>query len=129
MYYLFLADIVVLMHLMFIVFALLGGVLAIRWPVVIWIHLPMAIWGAMVEFGGWMCPLTPLENWLRLQGGVSEYPGDFLAHYLLPILYPAGLTRKIQAMLGTVVLVVNFSIYGYIIYRYRHTKGLRHLKP
>ena len=127
MYYLFLADIVVLIHLAFIVFALLGAVLAIRWPVVVWIHLPMAIWSALVEFGGWICPLTPLENWLRMQGGASKYPGDFLAIYVLPILYPAGLTRTIQVILGSVVVVVNISIYGYIFYRYRHQKRNRHL--
>ena len=125
MYYLVLADIVVLIHLAFIVFALLGAVLAIRWPVVLWIHLPMAIWGALVEFSGWICPLTPLENWLRLQGGASKYPGDFLAHYILPILYPVGLTRKVQIILGAVVVVVNLSIYGYIFYRYRQMRRNR----
>lgn len=119
MFYRFLADLVVTGHLLFILFATTGGLLALRWPVVAWMHVPAALWGALIEFGGWICPLTPLENWLRLQGHTQAYSGGFIDHYIVPILYPSGLTREIQMMLGLAILVVNGSIYGYIIVRHR----------
>jgi hypothetical protein len=117
MLYRFLADLVVLCHLVFVLFAATGGLLVLRWPVVAWIHVPAAVWGALVEFGGWICPLTPLENWLRLRGNAMAYSGEFIDHYIMPILYPSGLTREIQIILGLAILVVNVSIYGYIIVR------------
>jgi len=119
MFYRFLADLVVLCHLVFVLFAAAGGLLAFRWPVVAWVHLPSAVWGALVEFGGWICPLTPLENWLRLQGNATAYSGGFIEHYITAILYPTGLTREIQIILGLAILVVNASIYGYIFVRHR----------
>jgi hypothetical protein len=119
MLYRFLADWVVLCHLVFVLFAATGGLLALRWPVVVWIHVPAAVWGALIEFGGWVCPLTPLENWLRLRGNATAYSGGFIDHYIMPILYPSGLTRQIQIILGLAILVVNASIYGYMIVRQR----------
>ena len=119
MFYRFLADLVVLCHLVFVLFAATGGLLALRWPVVAWVHLPSAVWGALIEFGGWICPLTPLENWLRLRGNATAYSGGFIDHYITAILYPSGLTRGMQIILGLAILVVNASIYGFMIVRHR----------
>ena len=88
-----LADGVVILHLTFVLFVVFGGLLTFWWPRISWVHLPAAAWGAAVEFGGWVCPLTPLEHWLRLEAGQSAYPSDFIEHYVLPVLYPAMLTR------------------------------------
>lgn len=109
-----LADLVVLLHLAFVLFVLFGGLLVLKWPRVMWLHLPAAVWGAVVEFSGWLCPLTPLEYWLHEQGGETGYNSDFIAHYVLPVLYPTGLTREVQIMLGIAVLAVNCSIYGWL---------------
>lgn len=113
------ADIVVILHLAFILFVILGGLPAIRWRKIIWIHIPAALWGALIELIGWICPLTPLENWLRLKGGVSGYPDGFVEHYILPIIYPVGLTREVQVSLGTLVIIVNLLIYSVIFVKYR----------
>jgi hypothetical protein len=112
-----LADLILLVHLLFVVFAMVGGLLLIwrRW--VMWLHLPAVAWAAIVEFGGLVCPLTPLENWLRVMGDGDSYRGGFIAHYVWPMLYPEGLDRGIQLTLGWVVLVVNFVIYGWVFYR------------
>lgn len=88
--------------------------MAVRWPGVVWLHLPAAAWGVIVEFSGWICPLTPLENWLREQDGALGYSSDFIAYYLLPLLYPTGLTREVQLVLGIVVLIVNAAVYGWL---------------
>jgi hypothetical protein len=122
MAYVLLADLVVLIHLVFVLFAVLGALLIIRWRNVLWLHLPAAVWAAWVEFSGKICPLTPLENWLRMRGGGSGYAGDFAGHYLMPILYPSGLTRKVQFILGAVVIAVNLIIYGYVFF-IRRPKG------
>jgi len=114
------ADLVLLLHLGFVLFAVLGGLLALRWPRLLWIHIPAVIWAAAVEFFGWICPLTPLENWLRSRAGGGSYPGDFIAHYMVPILYPEGLTREVQIALGFFVLLINIIIYGWI---YRRRPG------
>ena len=129
MIYRFLADLVVLCHLVFVLFAVTGSLLVIRWPVVAWMHVPAAVWGALVEFGGWICPLTPLENWLRLQGDTTAYSGGFVDHYILPILYPSGLTREIQIILGVAILIVNATIYGYVILRRRLHRQKRTADP
>ena len=110
-----LADLVVWIHLVFVVFVVLGGLLVMKRPGLIWIHLPAAIWGVVIELSGWICPLTPLENWLRHKGGEEIYYSDFVAHYLLPMLYPQGLTRRSQMVLGALVLVVNGAIYGWVL--------------
>lgn len=92
-------------------FVVLGGLLVLRWRWVMWLHLPAAVWGALIEFAGWICPLTPLEKWLRRQGGLGGYEGGFIEHYILPVLYPRDLTRTVQLALGTAVIVVNLIIY------------------
>ena len=122
MAYNLLADVVVLIHLAFVLFAVLGALLVIWQRKVLWLHLPAAVWAAWIEFSGKICPLTPLENWLRMRGGGSGYAGDFVEHYLMPILYPSGLTRKVQFILGGIVIGVNLIIYGYVFFT-RKPKG------
>lgn len=112
MWYQLLANGVMLLHLGFVLFVIFGGLLALRWPKVVWVHLPAATWGATVEFTGWICPLTPLEVWLRLKGGDSGYGGDFIEQFVIPVLYPAGLTHDVQIVLGWFVLAVNVVVYG-----------------
>lgn len=114
------ADLVLAAHLTFVLFVLLGGLLTIwrRW--VAWLHIPAVLWGATVEFSGWICPLTPVENALRRSGGEAGYQGDFLGRYLLRVLYPQGLTRTAQFMLGGVALMVNVVIYTAILRRSSH---------
>lgn len=115
--YLFLADIIVIIHLGFAAFVVSGALLVLKRRWVAWLHLPAAAWGALVEFAGLICPLTPLENRLRLAGGSAAYRGDFIQHYLIPVLYPAGLTREIQILLGTFVVLINAGCYGWIVWR------------
>ena len=122
MTYVLLADLVVLVHFLFVLFAVLGALLIIRWRKVLWLHLPAAVWAAWIEFSRKICPLTPLENWLRMKGG-SGYAGVFVGHYLMPILYPSGLTRKVQFILGGVVIGVNLIIYGYVFFISRKKGG------
>ncbi len=109
-----LADLVLIVHLAFVVFVLCGGLLVLRWLWIAWLHVPAIAWGAVVEFRGWICPLTPLENWLRAQGGDISYRSDFVAQYLLPVLYPGDLTRDLQLLLGTVVIVLNAAVYWWL---------------
>ena len=118
--YPFLADLVLVVHLVFVVFVLCGGLLTLKWRWIAWLHLPAAVWGAVVEFTDWICPLTPLEVWLRAQGGETPYSSDFIAQYLLPVLYPVDLTRGIQLLLGTVVVVLNAAVYWWL---WRGTQG------
>lgn len=113
MSYAWLADGVLLLHLAFILFVVLGGLLLPRWPRLVWLHLPAASWGALIEFRGWICPLTPLENHLRHLAGEAGYTGDFIAHYLLPVIYPHGLTREIQLLLGLAVVLINAAAYAW----------------
>jgi len=115
--YRLLADAVVLAHTAFVGFVVLGGFLAWRWSWLAWLHLPCAVWGAVIEYQGWVCPLTPLENALRRRAGLEGYAGGFVEHYVLPTLYPAGLTRPLQAVLGTLVVVVNLIAYGVLLRR------------
>ena len=105
------------------VFVVLGGLLVLRWRRVIWLHLPAAVWGALIEFAGWICPLTPLEKWLRRQGGLGGYQGGFVEHYILPLLYPSALTRTVQLVLGAVVIAVNLIIYWQVWRRGRFGHG------
>jgi hypothetical protein len=113
------ADAVVLLHLAFILFVALGGLLALRWPRVAWAHLPAVIWGTLIELTGWICPLTPLENRLRAAAGDPTYTGGFIDRYIIPIVYPAGLTRGMQLVLAAAVIVVNLFIYGTLVVRRR----------
>ena len=115
-----LADLIVALHFGFVLFVVLGGLLVLRWPRLAWAHLPAAVWGVLIEFCGWICPLTPLENWLRAQGGETTYHSDFIAQYLLPVLYPGNLTRGLQLLLGTGVVVLNAAIYWWV---WRGTQG------
>jgi hypothetical protein len=117
--YTFLADFVVLVHFAFVLFIVFGGLLVLRWPWVIWAHVPSAIWGALISFFGWICPLTPLENWLRERAGEVGYEGGFVENYILPLLYPGRLTRPFQVGLGIFVLLVNSVIYAVIVRRWR----------
>ena len=117
MHYGLLADLTVLLHAAFILFAVLGGLLAVRWPRIAWLHLPAVLWAAFIEFSGRICPLTPLENHYRELAGENGYTGGFIEHYILPVIYPAGLTRNIQLGLGLGVLVVNIVAYGIVIRR------------
>jgi hypothetical protein len=109
------ADLVVLVHVIFVVFVVLGGLLVARWPRLAWVHVPAASWGVFIEFRGWICPLTPLENYLRQRGGSSAYQGEFIQHYILPLLYPASLTPRVQIWLGSAALMVNVALYWQII--------------
>lgn len=115
-----LADLVVIAHALFIVFVVAGGLLVLRWPRAAWVHLPAAVWGVLIEWAGWICPLTPLENTLRRAAGQAGYSGGFVERYLLPMIYPAGLTPSVQLWLGLVVLVVNVAIYALWWRRRRH---------
>ncbi len=119
MFYRLSADLIVIVHLAFVLFVLLGGLLLIKWPRLAWLHLPAVAWGAFVEFRGWICPLTPLENWLRAQAGEAAYAGDFIVRYLSTILYPEALTRELQVAFGALVIVLNLAIYGWL-WRVRH---------
>ncbi|HEV8580563.1 MAG TPA: DUF2784 domain-containing protein [Thermoanaerobaculia bacterium] len=120
MLYRALADLVVVLHCGFVLFVVLGGLLALRWPRAAWFHLPAAVWGIGIEFVQGVCPLTPLENRFRRLGGEAGYPGGFVEHYLLPVLYPAGLERNVQWGLGLFVLVLNAVVYA-IVWRRRTT--------
>ena len=109
------------------VFVVLGGLLALRWPRVAWLHVPAVLWGAFVEFSGWICPLTPLENRLRRASGEASYQGDFIARYILPRSTPNGLTRTDQLMLGGIALAINVAIYAFIFVRHRRSAVERHM--
>ena len=117
MFYRLLADAVVAFHGFFILFVVFGGFVAWRWRWVAAIHLPCAVWGMLIELRGWICPLTPLENSLRARAGQAGYSGGFIEHYLLPAMYPAGLTPRVQVVLGTAVLLINLFAYAVVIRR------------
>jgi hypothetical protein len=117
------ADAVLLLHLGFILFALLGALLALRWRWVAVIHLPAAAWGFFVELTGRVCPLTDWENHFRLLAGQSGYAESFIEHYLLALIYPEGLTREIQFVLAGIVVIVNVALYGWLLLRRRGSHG------
>jgi len=125
----FLADLLVLVHLGFVAFVVAGGLLALRFRRASWIHVPAAIWGAAIEIGGWVCPLTPLENRLRAAGGAAGYSDGFIEHYVLPVVYPAELSRPAQFILGAVVLAVNLLVYGVVWRRKRARRGGAGMMP
>ncbi len=113
------ADLLVILHLAFIVFVVLGGLLAFQWPRVPWLHLPAVVWGVLVELYGWLCPLTPWEQQLRLLAGENGYSGSFIAHYIMPVIYPPWLDPPTQLMLAVFVLTVNLLVYGALLARRR----------
>ncbi|MFN4063805.1 DUF2784 family protein [Azoarcus communis] len=117
MTYRFAADAVLVLHLAFILFVLAGGLPVLRWPRVAFAHLPAAAWGIHIELSGGLCPLTPLENTLRAWAGQAGYEGSFIEHYLLPVIYPDGLTRELQLALAGTVVVVNVAVYSWVLRR------------
>ena len=119
MLYRALAELTLALHLAFVLFVVLGGLLALRRRRWAWTHLPAVAWGALIEIAGWICPLTPLENWLRERGGGTAYGGGFVERYLLAVLYPQGLTRRDQVALGVLVLVWNAALYAWVWRRAR----------
>jgi len=106
-----LAPLVFVVHLAFVLFVVLGAVAAIKWPRLLWVQVPCVVWGAALELGGWICPLTPLENYLRLEAGQDTYAGGFIDHYLAPALYPEWLDRPTQWIIGVLVITWNAAIY------------------
>lgn len=116
-HYRLLADAVVGFHALFILFVVFGGFLTWRWRRVAAAHVPCAVWGVLIEFRGWVCPLTPLENSLRGRAGQAGYSGGFVEHYLLPAVYPSGLTPRVQMALGTFVIVINVLAYAVLLRR------------
>ena len=118
------ADLVLAVHLGFIVFVILGGLLLLRFPKIMYLHIPAAVWGAFIEISGRICPLTTWENNLRQSAGESGYAESFVEHYLVPIIYPAGLTRGVQLTLAGIVVFANIVIYGWLLYRWNKTRAL-----
>lgn len=119
MLYRILADALLIIHLLFILFVVLGGLLVLRDRRWAFLQAPAILWGATVEFRGLLCPLTPLENQLRAAGGRAGYEGGFIEHYLLPVVYPPGLTPAVQILLGSLVLVINLAVYAVVLKRWR----------
>ena len=117
-----LADMVLICHFLFILFVIFGGLLLFLSKNYMYLHLPAVIWGASIEFLGWICPLTPLENRLREAANGSAYAGGFIGHYLMPVIYPDGLTRHIQILLGLAVLLINIVIYTSVIVHSRRKR-------
>ncbi len=122
MFYGVAADLLVVAHLAFVGFVVLGGFAVPRWPRLAWVHLPAVAWGVGIELTGRICPLTPVEQWLRMEAGATGYEGDFIAHYLLPVLYPAGLTYRAQIVLGIVAAGVNAAAYGWWAWSVRRAR-------
>jgi hypothetical protein len=118
-----LSNLVLIAHLAFVLFVVLGGFLVLNWRSLAWLHVPAFLWGVLIELAGWVCPLTPLENWLREKGGELVYRADFIEHYILPLLYPATLTRRSQIFMGLLVLSVNLGFYGWILWRIAQKKA------
>ena len=122
MIYSFLADLLVVFHLVFILYVIAGALLIFKWPKTLWLHLQACFWRMTVEFTGWICPLTPWEIQLRILAGEEGYIGSFIEQYLIPIAYPSGLNREIQMLLGSTVLIVNLSLYTLILIKRRKRK-------
>ena len=118
------ADLILALHLGFILFVIFGGLLLLRYPRVMYLHVPAAVWGAFVEISGRICPLTTWENDLRRSAGESGYAESFIEHYLVPIIYPAGLTRGVQLAIAGVVILTNIVIYGWLLYRWKKSRAM-----
>ena len=116
------ADFIVIIHFGFIVFVVLGGLLVFRWPKLMWLHLPAVAWGVVIEFAGFICPLTPLENRLRIAAGESGYSSGFIDQYLVPLVYPDGLNRPAQIALGVLVISINLVLYGVVVAKRKSNK-------
>ncbi|MES2356723.1 MAG: DUF2784 domain-containing protein [Gemmatimonadota bacterium] len=122
-----LAGAVITIHAAFVLFVVAGGFLALRWHRLVWVHVPAAVWGVLIEYGGWICPLTPLENTLRARAGVAGYSGGFIEHYILRTLYPSGLDSHARLALGSFALLVNVAAYTLIVRL--HTRSKRPVTP
>jgi hypothetical protein len=118
------ADTVLVLHLAFILFVVFGGWLVVRYPKLMWFHLPAAAWGALIEFSGRVCPLTPLENQLRIASGSAGFSGGFIERYLMTVVYPTGLNRPVQIALGIGVILVNAVFYGLVFTRWARANKL-----
>ena len=118
------ADLVLVLHLGFIVFVVLGGALALRNKWIAYLHIPAAVWGAFVEISGQICPLTTWENSLRRSAGQTGYAESFIEHYVVPVIYPVGLTRSLQFAIAGIVVVVNIVIYGWLLYRWKKSRAM-----
>lgn len=129
MLYRLVADLLVALHFGFIAFVVIGGFLAWRWRRLAWLHLPAAAWGALIEFMGWICPLTPLENRFRRLAGDAGYAGGFIEHYVIPVIYPAGLTTHVQVALGILVLAINGVAYWIYFRRGRDSRSAARRVP
>ena len=119
-----LADAVVITHLLFISFAIGGGLLVMRWRRMMWLHLPAVAWAVLVEIMSWPCPLTPLENYFRRRGGEAGYPGGFIEHYIWPVIYPEGLTDEVQMLIGGFVFCVNVAAYAVVVARWKRGRSV-----
>lgn len=119
MLYRFAADLMLVLHFGFIAFVVVGAVGIMRWPKLAWLHVPAAAWGAWIEISGGICPLTTLENRFRLSAGGEGYATSFVEYYLLPVIYPGGLTRTVQLVLAAAVIIINVSLYTYVLRRAR----------
>ena len=117
MFYILAANAIVLLHLGYVIFVVAGGLLVFRWPWIALLHLPAVVWGVLLELNGWLCPLTPLELWLREMGGEAGYSGGFIEHYILPVLYPDELNRTMQIVIGCFVITINIALYGRLLWR------------
>jgi hypothetical protein len=120
-----LATLVVLGHFAFIVFVMFGGLLVVRWPRAMWLHIPCFLWGSYIEVSGGICPLTPLEQRLRRAAGEDPYAGSFIEHYILPVMYPAGLSRNVQLVLAVGLVLLNVAIYAWVLHRRRTRAPVR----
>jgi len=125
MIYRMLADLVVILHLLFITFALFGGVLVLWRRYMLFAHIPAALWAVAISVNGWICPLTPLENKLRFSAGAEGYPGGFVEHYVIPIIYPIGLNFDVQILLGIAAVGINIVTYAFIYWWHKSKSGGR----
>ena len=125
MFYRLAADAIVILHMVFVIFVVAGGLLVCRWRWVVWLHIPAVIWAVLLEFYGWLCPLTPLEINFRAAAGQAGYGGGFIEHYILPVLYPVALDAQMQAAIGGFVIVVNIAVYSWVVLRLRKAEATR----
>ena len=122
MFYRLMADAIVVLHLAYVIFVVAGGLLVFRWRRVALLHLPAVVWAVLLEFRGWLCPLTPLELKLRASGGQAGYGGGFIEHYILPVLYPVELDKVMQIEIGSLVIAVNIAVYGWLLWRIKNPR-------
>ena len=127
MVYSLLADLLVVFHIVFILFVVLGGLFVFKWPRIGYLHIHAAVWGGLIEIQGWLCPLTPIENRLRQVAGTTSYKDSFIQHYLIPVIYPTELTREVQLFLGLSVLILNGIVYIWILLRVLEKRTVREI--